>query len=489
MHTTRRALKNLDALVMLGAMPVTVLALAGVGLGIGALSTIDGRAWALAHELHAGNLDPESITEFAGWARTSLLVTTGLTFAMVPLTIGVLWLGLRGIHARLTQLTDFVEARARGESPELLDSRTTCALGTLETALMALSTTLESRDVAFDKEVRSNRFEGELQRALELVDVEHDVMDVTVRALDLSLPGRSVELLLADSSQAHLRRATATDSMGTPEHGGCRVSAPHDCAAVRRGRTLRFASSESLDACPKLRNRASGPCSGVCSPVTVMGRTIGVLHLQGPQGELLEEERVRQFRSVATNVGTRLGVIRTLADTQRAARTDPLTGLMNRRTFETEAVRAMSNVGHGLLVMADMDHFKNLNDTHGHQAGDRALCLFSRVLKQHLEAPNVVARYGGEEFILMLPGLGVEEGVALLQSARTALAEALSGSSVPSFTCSMGVAQFPIDGDELERLTELADAALYQAKENGRNRVEVAGRVAHSHLTDALAAR
>jgi len=179
-------------------------------------------------------------------------------------------------------------------------------------------------------------------------------------------------------------------------------------------------------------------------------------------------------------VGTRLGVIRTLADTQRAARTDPLTGMMNRRTFETEAAKRMAASDGGLLVMADMDHFKRLNDTHGHQAGDRALCLFARVLKDSLRSDDLAARYGGEEFILLVPGVGLSEGVAILERAREALADALRGSSVPPFTCSMGVSQYPVDGVEVSELTEVADAALYQAKRNGRNRVEVAGHSAKS---------
>lgn len=210
-----------------------------------------------------------------------------------------------------------------------------------------------------------------------------------------------------------------------------------------------------------------------------MGRTIGVMHLQGEAGEVPDEPEQRHFTAVAAHVGTRLGVIRTLADTQRAARTDPLTGLFNRRTFEALATPKLQSAEGGLLVMADMDRFKKLNDTHGHQVGDRAIVLFSKIMKAALPEPNIVARYGGEEFILLLPGVSREEGVALLEDARASLAQALEGGSLPTFTCSMGVAQYPIDGDDLEGLIKLSDAALYQAKKNCRDRIELAGRRAH----------
>jgi len=477
MHTTDLSLRNLNALVLVATIPSLLLGLVVAGLGVGALSTIDGRTWALAHELHAGTLEPSALTEWAGWMRHFVLGMLVLVGVSLPTSVATAWMSLKRLSQRIDSATKVLSKRAAGEPAEAFPVATACALGRLETAITAVSASLDDRDRAFDREVRGNRFEGELQRALELVDDESDVMDVAVRALGQAMPDRAVELLLADSSQAHLRRATATPEMGGT---GCSVGSPNNCAAVRRGRTLRFGSSESLDACPRLRGRGVGACSAVCSPVTVMGRTIGVLHLQGEAGAPVPEDDIRHFRSIATNVGTRLGVIRTLADTQRAARTDPLTGMMNRRTFETEAAKRMAASDGGLLVMADMDHFKRLNDTHGHQAGDRALCLFARVLKDSLRSDDLAARYGGEEFILLVPGVGLSEGVAILERAREALADALRGSSVPPFTCSMGVSQYPVDGVEVSELTEVADAALYQAKRNGRNRVEVAGHSAKS---------
>lgn len=472
MKSSELQLQNLNALFMVPVLPVALCGFSVVALGLGAFVTIDGRAWALAHELHAGTLTPASITEYSGWVRRYVMATTAIGALLVPLSAAASFVVLRRVVERIDAAVIFAENRLRGQAASLVLGHTDCGLGRIERCLVALSHAIEERDDAFQAEAQGARLEGELQRALELVDDEADVMDVTVRALFQVVPEGAVELLLADSSQAHLRRAVATPAM---PHVGCAVASPNECAAVRRGSTLMFASSEALDACPRTRGRAVGGCSAVCTPVTVMGRTIGVMHLQGDEHTLPSAGELRHFQSIAANVGTRLGVLRTLAETQRAARTDPLTGLMNRRTFEAEATRRMANVGHGLLVMADIDHFKRLNDTHGHQTGDRAICLYSRVIREGLrEDIDLVARYGGEEFILLLPGLDLDAGLARLEAVRKRLDDALRGSEVPRFTCSMGVAQFPVDGDSLHALTQVADTALYAAKRNGRDRIEVA---------------
>jgi diguanylate cyclase len=162
------------------------------------------------------------------------------------------------------------------------------------------------------------------------------------------------------------------------------------------------------------------------------------------------------------------------------ARTDVLTGLANRRAFdETAEYEIQRAVRYGTpltLVIADIDHFKAINDTHGHHTGDAVLIDFARVLTASVRGIDLVGRWGGEEFIILMPGTDRDE--APLAAERMRLAVAGAPTRIDGKTCgvtaSFGVATLSPEAPTLEALLGCADAALYRAKENGRNRVESA---------------
>src|SRR5262249_11944419 len=167
---------------------------------------------------------------------------------------------------------------------------------------------------------------------------------------------------------------------------GCPVASPDECVAARRAQTQVFPDSENLDACPMLRGREHGRCSGVCVPVSIMGRTVGVLHSVGAPGAPMDDEQVQRLQTIANFSGNRLGMLRVMAETHLQAATDGLTGLVNRRSLEN-SLRHMANEGtEYTFVMADLDHFKQLNDSHGHETGDRALRVFADTLRKELRA-------------------------------------------------------------------------------------------------------
>jgi len=124
--------------------------------------------------------------------------------------------------------------------------------------------------------------------------------------------------------------------------------------------------------------------------------------------------------------------------------------------------------------MGDLDTFKSLNDTHGHDAGDRALRLFAQTLRACLRPEDLACRYGGEEFVVVLPRCSLEDATAALERVQEQLVLNLSQGEVPPFTVSFGVAESGAD-DSLEGLIRAADAALLRAKATGRNRVVIAG--------------
>jgi diguanylate cyclase (GGDEF)-like protein len=168
---------------------------------------------------------------------------------------------------------------------------------------------------------------------------------------------------------------------------------------------------------------------------------------------------------------------------------DPLTGLYNRRHFDIVLRREISlaqREGHPVgIALLDLDHFKVFNDRFGHAAGDIVLHGVATFLRSQLRAHDIASRYGGEEIVLVLPGssrCATAQLADRLRAGIAALELADQDRPLPSITASFGVAAYPDDGDSSDQLLRDADAAMYRAKANGRDRVEVArSRVLPSH--------
>lgn len=165
-----------------------------------------------------------------------------------------------------------------------------------------------------------------------------------------------------------------------------------------------------------------------------------------------------------------------LARERRAARSDELTGIANRRHFFVTAAPLFEVARRYrqplAAVMLDLDHFKQVNDSHGHQAGDQALRHVAAVARQHLRECDLFARYGGEEFVILLPATGGEGALCAAERIRAAIAAqplVVDGRTI-RVTVSAGIAEIVTEGDSLERMIGRADRALYAAKGGGRNR-------------------
>jgi diguanylate cyclase (GGDEF)-like protein/PAS domain S-box-containing protein len=158
---------------------------------------------------------------------------------------------------------------------------------------------------------------------------------------------------------------------------------------------------------------------------------------------------------------------------------DPMTGLFNRRDLgemlDMEAARARRDGLPVSIIMIDLDHFKQVNDTYGHRAGDVVLKQIAGLLKDHTRVSDIACRYGGEEFLLVLPGAGAAEARARAEELRELCAQARIqfGKDTLSVTLSFGVASFPEHGADMEAIVNKADEAMYRSKAAGRNRVTV----------------
>ena len=151
-----------------------------------------------------------------------------------------------------------------------------------------------------------------------------------------------------------------------------------------------------------------------------------------------------------------------------------MTGVVNRhsfeKTFEKEIAKALRHNYALSVVYLDIDHFKDVNDTYGHHVGDEVLVKVVRVLENRLRSGDMLGRWGGEEFIVMLPYTDLDNACKISEELRSAIEEERFGMVDVTLTCSFGVTELE-KGDDLDAIVKRADAALYRAKEAGRNRL------------------
>lgn len=222
---------------------------------------------------------------------------------------------------------------------------------------------------------------------------------------------------------------------------------------------------------PNDRRRHTEP--GIAFPLRSGREGVGALIVFGSH-QTLESTMRERIIGISVDAGPRLGAAAHIRAAETRATTDPLTGLPNRLALE-RAVEAFTGAACSLLY-ADLDHFKELNDSFGHPSGDEALRHVARVFQRSLREDDIAARIGGEEFGLWLPGTPLADAREVAERVRQAVESAILHIGGVDFrlTCSIGIAAVPDTVAKPANLTAAADAALYQAKSRGRNRVEVA---------------
>jgi diguanylate cyclase (GGDEF)-like protein len=224
----------------------------------------------------------------------------------------------------------------------------------------------------------------------------------------------------------------------------------------------------------------------ICSPLTVGGEIVGsVLVTRKRPLDSDDERRVRDSILQAAPIFANL---RNLAFAEEQASTDSLTGLPNKRTVQTTITRMVALADRTASPLAalslDLDHFKQVNDTFGHGRGDDLLTAVGSVLRSTIRASDFAGRNGGEEFLVLLPSTAKNEALIVAEGIRAAIGRIQVPQLDRSTTVSIGIAVFPDDAKDATALMENADRALYAAKANGRNRIEVAdghGAVGREH--------
>ena len=313
--------------------------------------------------------------------------------------------------------------------------------------------------------------QAEFADTLQIANDEDEAQLLLQRHLERTLAATTAIVLNRNNSADRLEAVTPLPD-GSPLAGTLRGAEPRSCLAVRSGRTHQEnGGRRALLSCSVC---SSVPGSSSCVPLTVGGEVIGsvLLNRATPYAEA-EEQRIRDSVSQAAPV---LANLRNLAVAEIRAATDGLTGLPNKRAV-TDALKrtfaqATTTKAPMALLLIDLDHFKQINDQHGHGVGDQVLANVGATLRASLRSGDFAGRNGGEEFAVLLPETEISSGLEIAERIRAAIAEiSLPGSDV-TVSASIGVAGFPDHASTLERLERLADAALYVAKRQGRNRVE-----------------
>jgi diguanylate cyclase (GGDEF)-like protein len=254
---------------------------------------------------------------------------------------------------------------------------------------------------------------------------------------------------------------------------------PEECWALRRGRIHVVESTGAGLLCSHLPQ--PHPSAYLCIPLIAQGESLGVLYLGArTSADARSESHQRLASTVADQLGLAVANLKLRETLRNQSIRDPLTGLFNRRyleeTLERELRRAERSHGALGIVMLDLDRFKQFNDTFGHEVGDVLLREMGRLLQTAVRGGDVACRYGGEEFVLVLPDAEAEvtrQRAERICDAVKHLYISHQGQSVGSVSVSAGVAAFPAHGTTAEALVQAADAALYRAKAEGRDRVIV----------------
>ena len=380
--------------------------------------------------------------------------------------------------AMLTGLIDDAVRSAAGSASSALWA--TRIMGAL-TPLIAAVTAMY---IIYTLNARNRAEVAQVAQALEAVATSHDSVGLDAQAGPINaalatsfrvmttgvrMSMEQLEVWARTSDVERLLRVASNPEAGA---SGCPVASPRYCPAMRANETLEFPDGLATDACPQLRARGKA-CAAACVPVRVGQQRIGVIHIVAPSPNDLDHKTMAHVETVADLSAGKLSQVQAFEATWRRATTDQLTALHNRRAFEDRANELLAREVPFILVMADLDHFKRLNDSYGHKTGDEVLKAFARVLRENIRRSDMAARFGGEEFLVLLPEISMTEALVTLDRVRLAFGPTLGIGGLPKTTASFGATRSEVS-TTLEGIIRVADSGLYLAKKNGRDRVETA---------------
>jgi diguanylate cyclase (GGDEF)-like protein len=311
---------------------------------------------------------------------------------------------------------------------------------------------------------------------MQLCTTAKQAHESTVRYLHLLLPGTSGATLLINNSRRMVEIAATWGEQGSLMDG----FAPDACCGLRAGKVRWRKKGKSELHCAHFVGKA--PENYLCVPLAAHGETQGFVFVECGTAECLAlaEARASLIQELVELGSLSIASLNLRAKLEGQSIRDGLTGLFNRNFMEIALERELHRAarqGTSLAVMMlDVDHFKLMNDTFGHEAGDVVLREVADCYRRSLREEDIICRYGGEEFMVIMPDATEETALRRAETIRNAVAEIrmhFRGELLGSVTVSVGIAMYPDAGRDRDDLIRLADGALYRAKDAGRNQVVV----------------
>src|SRR4051812_21000818 len=426
-----------------------------------------------AEHFAAAGRDLDALHAGTRWRMTALAVA--LAFGLLSL-VGVLLL-VRRVAVRVREYAAFAGRVAEGDlSMRLLGGRRDELSGlahSLNAMVEELAAAAQQRKQALAGDRAYRAAQDAFSDAMQVAETEREAHGVLKLHIERWVPDSEVVVLNRHSVTDELEASTPLPA-GSPLQDALEDAEPRACLAVRLART----HDSAADPPPLLECKLCGRTAreSTCVPLQVSGEVIGSVLVEHER--LLHADEHRRIADTVSQAGPTLANLRTLALAEARAATDALTGLPNRRAVQDALKRTIAQAGRTLSPMAvlllDLDHFKQINDTYGHDRGDAVLTAVGDVLSSALRTSDFVGRNGGEEFVALLPDTGVEGALEAAEKLRIAIGRlTLPGIDRP-VTASVGAAVYPHTAADAESLLRLADRALYGAKASGRNRSELA---------------
>ena len=449
-------------------------ALAGQALTLfGGLLIIDGLYLAWLSQATGGSASPLRYLILLHLVAVALLASyrTGLKLAMWHSLL--LWVGYQLQESGHLPVAEATRVLPGSELDRLLLFAAMVWIATLATASFSAVNERELRRRRFDSDALAGMAER-LEAAHEPLEVTEVLMSAVVDAFDFE---RGVVIVAPEGDPDGV---LAMAFHGEVDTAAAAQPLPED-AIVRRvlqTRETLLVSSLTAGQAPWLAALLPDARNLVLVPLSAEGRSMGVVVIEHAMraGSRVERRVVSAVERFASHASLALRNAWLLQQLRQMADTDGLTGIANRRTFdealERELARAARSGEEVSLVLLDIDHFKRLNDTHGHQVGDDVLRRVARAIADATRRYDLAARYGGEEFAVILPRTPHADAAAVAERLRRHGVEAPGD---PGCTVSAGVATYPRDAADPAALIVRADEALYASKHNGRDRLTVAG--------------
>ena len=413
--------------------------------------------------------------DFSNWAIW--LSNAGL-IASIGIAAFLTWVTHFDVLAPVSALTTALRRLAAGEYTTFLPTPRRDEIGQMARTIQTFGKDAQERE----KLSRETRVLSELNEWLQSAKSEPELYQMIAKFLSHFLPDCSGSIYIYANSRDILECAKVWN--GPP---GIANMHPDDCWGLRRGRTYTHGQNEIEFECAHVAGETADEYC--CIPILAHGETVGLLHLQFlPQNaadiacrKTAFAEQRRLGLAAVEHISLAIANVKLRDQLRDQSIREVLTGLFNRRymleTSRREFQRAARTRQPITMLSVDVDHFKTFNDNHGHDAGDTVLRAVGEAMSSTFRGDDVACRFGGEEFVVLLPNCTadlVAQRAEELRAKIEGLTVRYADANLPRITISVGVASFPESGNAPMEVLKVADNALYVAKNNGRNRVELA---------------